>query len=202
MNEKPLIRVVDDDQSVCDALSYMLSMEGWEVKTFLNASDFLRGDIPSRKGVVILDVRMPGMTGLLLQEELVKREYSHPLIFLSGHGDIAMAVSTIKKGAANFLQKPVNTIELVKVLRECLEADQKVGEVSENEIVKLMSTLTPREQQVVKNLLEGQTNAEIAGRYQISIRTIEHHREAVYRKVGVNSIDQLKKKFRRYKMGF
>lgn len=199
MTEKPLIRIVDDDASVCDALAYMLGMEGWEVAAFHDAASFLRGDVPSRHGAAILDVRMPGMSGLRLQEELLSRRYPHPLVFLSGHGDIAMAVSTVKKGAVNFLQKPVNPVELVGVLKECLEADKLSKEKGEKAFSTPFTRFTRRERQVVESLVDGLTNVEIAERFGISVRTVEHYRESVYKKLGVNSAEALMKRMESYK---
>lgn len=193
MTEKPLIRIIDDDASVCDALAYMLRMEGWEVVVFYDASSFLRGDVPSRHGAAILDVRMPGMSGIELQEELIARRYPHPLVFLSGHGDIAMAVSTVKKGAVNFLQKPVNPVELVEVLKECLESDRHSEAARNRATERPYDSFTRRERQVVESLAAGLSNADIADRFGISVRTVEHYRESAYRKVGVNSLDALLK---------
>lgn len=190
MNSDPLIRVVDDDPSVRDGLSYMLRMEGFEVRTFTCADDFLRGDMPSRPGAVILDVRMPGLSGTQLQEELIARGYPHPIIFLSGHGDIGMAVSAVKKGAVDFLQKPVNAEELIKVLRESLAKDSE-AHLYDEKAEKLADSLTRRERQVISLLLDNLTNALIAERLGISVRTVENHREAAYRKLGVNSMDAL-----------
>ena len=105
MDKETLIRVVDDDDSVRNGLEYLLRMEGWKVKTFPSGLSFLQGDYPSVPGAVIIDVRMPGISGLELQDELIRRKYPHPVIFLSGHGDIGMAVKAVKKGGREFSSK-------------------------------------------------------------------------------------------------
>ncbi|WP_326520663.1 response regulator transcription factor [Mesosutterella porci] len=194
MDKETLIRVVDDDDSVRNGLEYLLRMEGWKVKTFPSGLSFLQGDSPSVPGAVIIDVRMPGMSGLELQDELIRRKYPHPVIFLSGHGDIGMAVKAVKKGAANFLQKPVNPGELVEVIRECMEQEEKRQELSKEAAQALLQRLTPRERQITALILQGLTNTAIAGRLGLSVRTVENHREAVYRKMNVNSLPALKSK--------
>lgn len=116
-----LIRIVDDDASVRDALQYMLEQEGFNVVAYAGAQEYLVNDMPSRPGVVVLDIRMPGMSGMRLQDEMIARNIVTPIIFLTGHGDVDMAVKALRKGAYHFLQKPVDTGELIQSLRECLE---------------------------------------------------------------------------------
>ncbi len=191
MNESPLIRVVDDDESVRAALTYMLQMEGLDVVTYDSADAFLRDERESRIGVLILDVKMPGKTGLQLHEELIARRYPRPIVFLSGHGDIGMAVTAVKKGAVNFLQKPINPSELMGVIRECLKAQAEGQKMTQTEVETIIRTLTPREKEIVGFLLTGLSNADIAQRLNLSIRTVEHHRESAYRKMGVHSQKEL-----------
>ncbi len=202
MKEKALIRVVDDDQSVREALTYMLQMEGLEVVTYASAADFLREERPSRPGVLILDVKMPQMTGLQLHQELIARNYPRPIVFLSGHGDIAMAVNAVKNGAVNFLQKPINPQELIQVIRDCLKSQENSQKFSQERVRDLLEFLTPRETQIVRLLLEGLTNADIAERLGLSVRTVEHHREAAYRKIGVRSLQELEEGLLEFKSQF
>ncbi|MFU0841474.1 MAG: DNA-binding response regulator [Burkholderia sp.] len=193
MSEPVLIRVVDDDPDVRDALIYMLRFEGWEVAAFENAASFLAGDVPSRRGVLILDVKMPGMSGLSLQDELLKRQYPNPIIFLTGHGDIGMAVSAVKKGAVNFLQKPINAPELIKVIKESLKSSSQ--EIPKQKALAAIQALSEREREIIGYLIHDLSNAQIAERLGISVRTVEHYRQSAYYKLGVHNLDELVEKF-------
>lgn len=188
--ENALIRIVDDDASVRDALVYMLEQEGFDTVAYASAEEFLVNDMPSRPGVVVLDVRMPGMSGTRLQDEMIARRIDTPIIFLTGHGDVDMAVKALRKGAYHFLQKPVDTDELVRTLRECLEKTRR-GLTAE-EAREAIGLLTPRERQIAKLLLQGGPNHGIAERLSLSVRTVENHRTSLYRKLRVNSYEELK----------
>lgn len=188
--ESALIRIVDDDASVRDALVYMLEQEGFDTVAYASAEEFLVNDMPSRPGVVVLDVRMPGMSGTRLQDEMIARRIDTPIIFLTGHGDVDMAVKALRKGAYHFLQKPVDTDELVRSLRECLEKTRR-GLTAE-EAREAIGLLTPRERQIAKLLLQGVPNHGIAERLNLSVRTVENHRTSLYRKLRVNSLEELK----------
>lgn len=185
-----LIRIVDDDASVRDALQYMLEQEGFNVVAYAGAQEYLVNDMPSRPGVVVLDIRMPGMSGMRLQDEMIARNIVTPIIFLTGHGDVDMAVKALRKGAYHFLQKPVDTGELIQSLRECLEKMR--NGLSSEEVRALLELLTPRERQITRLLLEGVPNHGIAVRLSLSVRTVENHRTSVYRKLRVNSYEELK----------
>lgn len=189
--ENALIRIVDDDASVRDALVYMLEQEGFDTVAYASAEEFLVNDMPSRPGVVVLDVRMPGMSGTRLQDEMIARRIDTPIIFLTGHGDVDMAVKALRKGAYHFLQKPVDTDELVRTLRECLEKTRR-GLTAE-EAREAIGLLTPRERQIAKLLLQGVPNHGIAERLSLSVRTVENHRTSLYRKLRVNSYEELKR---------
>lgn len=188
--ESALIRIVDDDASVRDALVYMLEQEGFDTVAYASAEEFLVNDMPSRPGVVVLDVRMPGMSGTRLQDEMIARRIDTPIIFLTGHGDVDMAVKALRKGAYHFLQKPVDTDELVRTIRECLEKTRR-GLTAE-EAQEAIGLLTPRERQIAKLLLQGVPNHGIAERLSLSVRTVENHRTSLYRKLRVNSYEELK----------
>ena len=188
--ENALIRIVDDDASVRDALVYMLEQEGFDTVAYASAEEFLVNDMPSRPGVVVLDVRMPGMSGTRLQDEMIERRIDTPIIFLTGHGDVDMAVKALRKGAYHFLQKPVDTDELVRTIRECLEKTRR-GLTAE-EAREALDLLTPRERQIAKLLLQGVPNHGIAERLNLSVRTVENHRTSLYRKLRVNSYGELK----------
>ena len=196
--ENALIRIVDDDASVRDALVYMLEQEGFDTVAYASAEEFLVNDMPSRPGVVVLDVRMPGMSGTRLQDEMIARRIDTPIIFLTGHGDVDMAVKALRKGAYHFLQKPVDTDELVRTIRECLEKTRR-GLTAE-EAREAIGLLTPRERQIAKLLLQGVPNHGIAERLNLSVRTVENHRTSLYRKLRVNSYEELKKLLGGWKM--
>lgn len=196
--ENALIRIVDDDASVRDALVYMFEQEGLDTVAYASAEEFLVNDMPSRPGVVVLDVRMPGMSGTRLQDEMLARKIETPIIFLTGHGDVDMAVKALRKGAYHFLQKPVDTDELVRTIRECLEKARRG--LSDEEAREALELLTPRERQIAKLLLQGVPNHGIAERLNLSVRTVENHRTSLYRKLRVNSYEELKKLLGGWKM--
>lgn len=189
-NEDTLIRVVDDDVSVRDALVYMLEQENFNTISYASAEEYLLSDMPSRPGVVVLDIRMPGMSGMRLQDEMIARNIATPIIFLTGHGDVDMAVKALRKGAYHFLQKPVDTDEFIRTIHECLDRTRNGRSVEEAQT--LLDLLTPRERQITKLLLQGVPNHGIAVRLGLSVRTVENHRTSVYRKLRVNSFNELK----------
>jgi two-component system response regulator DctR len=195
---KPLIRLVDDDLSVLAGLEYLLKIEGYESRSYTSAGDFLLGDDETVPGCAVLDIKMPGMSGLELQNNLIERKYPHPLIFLSGHGDIDIAVSAVKKGALDFLQKPINPERFLAIVSEAIETDRRLakGELSEEDLLRLLEKLTDREHQIIRLLLQGVANRDIAERLSLSTRTVENHRAAAYRKLEVNSLEQLTAKFK------
>ncbi len=126
-DEAPLIRIVDDDGDLRDALLYMLSQEGWEAAAFPDAESFLRSAAPSAPGVLILDVRMPGMSGIELHRELRRRGFEQPVIFLTAHGDIDMAVEELRHGAFHFLQKPLDPEKLLSAVAQAVEPTAESG---------------------------------------------------------------------------
>lgn len=192
-NRTPVVRLVDDDRELLDSLSFMLEMEDWKVRCYQNAREFLTQDMLSDPGCVILDVRMPGMTGLQLQQEMLAREIRLPIIFLSAHGDIDMAVDVMQAGAVTFLQKPVKTERLLQAIAGAVEADRKnhgtpFDEAAAREALK---TLTEREQQILGYLAKGLINRVIGERLSISERTVETHRASIYRKLRIKTASEL-----------
>ena len=186
----PLVRIVDDEESVRRSASFTLRVAGFNAVTYESARDFLDRDDLRHPGCVVLDVRMPGMSGTRLQDEMIARRIDTPIIFLTGHGDVDMAVKALRKGAYHFLQKPVDTDELVRTIRECLEKTRR-GLTAE-EAREAIGLLTPRERQIAKLLLQGVPNHGIAERLSLSVRTVENHRTSLYRKLRVNSYEELK----------
>jgi FixJ family two-component response regulator len=190
---KPLIRLVDDEPDQLMSLSLLLEGEGWETASYQSAAAFFAGDTPSRPGCLILDVRMPDVTGLQMQAEMNRREYPLPIIFLTGHGDVDMAVQTMKDGAKDFLQKPVNPERLLTAVAKIVQddLDQRAMPIDEAEWKKRFERLSSREQDVIRGAIKGLLNKQIALKMQISERTVQAHRNTAYRKLEVHSVADL-----------
>lgn len=191
--EKPLVRIVDDDPNQLASLEIMLSAEGWDVACYERASDFFAEDTPSRPGCLILDVRMPEISGLEMQEELNRREYPLPILFLTGHGDVDMAVHTLKKGAKDFLLKPVDAPRLLTSVATIVQedCDQRAMPLDSAAWKRKFRELTEREQEIVRYVASGLLNRQIAERLGISERTVHAHRLSAYRKLNVHNVADL-----------
>lgn len=191
--EKPLVRIVDDDPDQLASLEIMLSAEGWDVACYERASDFFAEDTPSRPGCLILDVRMPEISGLEMQEELNRREYPLPILFLTGHGDVDMAVHTLKKGAKDFLLKPVDAPRLLTSVATIVQedCDQRAMPLDSAAWKRRFRELTEREQEIVRYVASGLLNRQIAERLGISERTVHAHRLSAYRKLNVHNVADL-----------
>ncbi|MEO6959330.1 MAG: response regulator transcription factor [Burkholderiaceae bacterium] len=189
------IFIVDDDEAVRDSLRWLLEANGYRVKSFGGAEEFLNAYDPDQIGVLIVDVRMPGMSGLELQEELIARKAPLPIVFITGHGDVPMAVSTMKKGAVDFLEKPFNETDLRTIVARMLE--QACERVTQNQVLKshqaVLNRLTTREQQVLERIVAGRLNKQIAGDLNISIKTVEAHRANIMEKLEVTTVADLMK---------
>lgn len=192
---KCLIRTVDDDPAMREALEFMLTAEGWRVKTYENGRAFLTDDAPSTPGCAILDVRMPGMSGLELQQEMNVRGYALPIIFLTGNGDIDMAVSAMRDGAMDFVQKPVRQERLLKAIaRAVTRSVSETGAVeTEGAIRAKVQELTDREREIAELIGKKLTNRQISERTGITVRTVEVHRAAIIRKLGVRNPDEIER---------
>lgn len=191
--EKPLVRIVDDDPDQLASLEIMLSAEGWDVACYERASDFFAEDTPSRPGCLILDVRMPEISGLEMQEELNRREYPLSILFLTGHGDVDMAVHTLKKGAKDFLLKPVDAPRLLTSVATIVQedCDQRAMPLDSAAWKRKFRELTEREQEIVRYVASGLLNRQIAERLGISERTVHAHRLSAYRKLNVHNVADL-----------
>ena len=183
--EKPLVRIVDDDPDQLASLEIMLSAEGWDVACYERASDFFAEDTPSRPGCLILDVRMPEISGLEMQEELNRREYPLPILFLTGHGDVDMAVHTLKKGAKDFLLKPVDAPRLLTSVATIVQED------CDQRAMPLDSAAWKRKFRELTYVASGLLNRQIAERLGISERTVHAHRLSAYRKLNVHNVADL-----------
>lgn len=194
IKQKALVRILDDDEAHGQALKLYLELEGWQVAVYTQARRFFAEDRPSVPGCLVLDVRMPELTGLECQRMLNERQSNIPIIFISGHGDIDMAVQTILNGAYDFLQKPVDEERLVRsVLRAATDSVMKAeGKVSDEAAVALVRTLTERELEVAKLVAQGLVSRTIAERLGISPRTAELHRSHALKKLSAASPEQLK----------
>lgn len=188
-----LIRIVDDDDSLRDALRFVLETEGWRVADHAGAREFLTRDAPSTPGCVVLDIRMPGMSGIEAQRAMLERGIDLPIIFLTGHGDIDMAVSALQEGALDFIQKPVDNERLLAVIAYEASANlaKRAGRVDAATLLERAASLTERELEIARALADGLVNREIAERLQIAQRTVEVHRAAVMRKLGIRKPAEL-----------
>jgi FixJ family two-component response regulator len=187
---EPRVYIVDDDEAVRDALSMMLRAAGHTVETFESAEAFIdkRGD--ARTGCLVLDVRMPGMSGLELQDLLAQRNSSLPVVFLTGHGDIPMAVRSVKRGAFEFLQKPVDDARLIEIVAAAL-ADEQSTDAVVGGLPPAVGALSRREREVLDLILKGQRTRAIAEALFISVKTVEFHRSRIHAKLGVASMAEL-----------
>ena len=190
-----LIRVVDDDRAVSKAIQFLLENEDWTVQVFSSGEEFLVNEAPSVPGCIILDVQMGGISGIEVHKELIARESKVPIIFLTAHGDIPMAVEAMKEGAAEFLVKPLDPEKLLQLVEKHVEWDIKRRQwsVSKEEAERRVESLTLRERQIVELVLKDLSNQEIAEALKLSRRTIECHRQVAYKKLQVNNVKELRK---------
>jgi FixJ family two-component response regulator len=194
------IFLIDDDVAVCHALSVLLEMSGYRIRTYHSAESFLGEVEHTTKGIVLVDQRLTGMSGLELQAELANRGIILPIIFISGHGDIQMSVKAIKNGAINFLEKPLNNEELLTAIREAfsLVHAKRAHHRTVAELTRCHANLTSREWQVMGHVAAGKTNKEIAHLLGLSMRTIEVHRKSVMKKMVAESVPDLVRKYAMY----
>ena len=188
-----IIHVVDDDEALRDSMTWMLEGNNYKVATYESAEAFLRVISPAMAGCVVLDVRMPGMNGLELFEELGRRRCTLPVVFITGHGDVPMAVSALKKGAVDFIEKPFSEADMLRLIEQCLtlERDNRDKRLQEADTVRRLDHLTQREREVLELIIIGKLNKQIADVLGISIKTVEVHRARVMEKMGVNSLAEL-----------
>lgn len=188
-----LIRIVDDDTDLLEATELMLTFSGWRVKCYARASEFLAGDAPSDPGCLILDIRMPDMTGIELQAELNARHYDLPIIVLTGHANVDIAVTTFRAGAFDFLQKPVDEEALMNVIARAAGESlrKKRGIPVGEDLQRRLETLTAREATVLQYMREGLNTRGIAERLGISERTVYEYRTVIYQKLGTKDVDAL-----------
>ena len=190
----PTVFVVDDNPSIRESLSLLLSSAGYSVNTFASAKEFLESEhSTSGPACLVLDVKMPGISGLDLQKELTSRNYAIPVIFITGHGDIPMSVQAMKKGAVDFLSKPFDDGQLLDAVKVALLKDSQArSDLNEQKhIMQRLDSLTTRENEILTYLITGLLNKQIAYELKISERTVKAHRKQVFDKMGVNSMAEL-----------
>ena len=182
----PVVHVVDDDEALRDSLRWLLESARHCVATYATAESFLATYDPERAGCLVLDIRMPGMSGLELQDELKRRGHTIPIIFVTGHGDVPMAVNAVKKGALEFIEKPFNDKAFLVLIKNALAFDAETRRAAAR-----LVTLTRREREVMELIVTGKRNQDIAAKLSINIKTVEAHRANVMRKTGVGSLAEL-----------
>jgi FixJ family two-component response regulator len=185
--------LVDDDDAVRDALQMLLTVSGLQVRGFASAESFLEYYRPEYPGCLILDIRMPGMSGLKLQEELLERRINLPIIFITAHGDIPTAVDAVKRGAVEFIEKPFDDYRLMCLVLDALELDAqtRLNASADLSLENRLASLTRRERQVLERVLAGKTSRAISEELYISVRTVEFHRRKVMHKLHADSLREL-----------
>ncbi len=193
MNSEPTVFVVDDDQAMRNSLKWLIESIGMQVQTYGSADEFLNGYYPGRAGCLLLDVRMPGMSGLELQAYLERQNYRLPVIIITGHGDIGMAVKAMKAGAVDFIEKPFHDEALLSSIRSALDFDKKQRGLQSQraQIATRLAELTPREHEVMDMVTDGRSNKEIAAALGVSAKTVEAHRARVMDKMRATSLAEL-----------
>lgn len=190
---EPVIFIIDDDPSVRTSLLRLLRSFGYEARAFDSAEHFLEQEPFRGTGCIILDIRMPGIGGMALQDELCKTQCSLPIVFITGHGDIPMSVRAMKKGAADFLPKPFEDRQLLDAVVKAVEKSRQAGTIR-NELSNVqmrLDRLTPREHEIVPYIIAGLLNKQIAFKLNIAEKTVKVHRAHIMEKLGVNSIAEL-----------
>jgi len=192
-DQAPTAYVVDDDESIRTLWRWLMESNGIAVRTFATAGEFIESYRTGDAGCLVLDLKLPGMSGLELQEYLNRRDIEIPIVFVTGHGDVPAAVSAIKGGAIDFIQKPFGHREVLSIIEKAFQRDAEIRERRNRRlrITGRLATLTEREQEVLRRVIEGKPNKIIAADLDISMKTVEFHRAKVMEKMGVTSVAEL-----------
>jgi len=193
--KKGNIYVVDDDEAVRDSLQWLLEGKDYRVRCFDSAESFLSRYDPREVACLLVDIRMPGISGLELQDRLIERKSPLPIVFITGHGDVPMAVTTMKKGAMDFIPKPFKEEELLSMVERMLDQAREAFADYQHAANRdaLMGKLTARESQVLERIVAGRLNKQIADDLGISIKTVEAHRANIMEKLNANTVADLLK---------
>jgi len=193
MSNEQTVFIVDDDPAVRDALSWMIGTLQHPVETFDSAQAFLDAYDSEKSGCLVLDVRLPGMSGLQLQQKLKDENIQLPVIIITGHGDVPMAVRAMQSGALNFFEKPFRDQEVLDCIQEALQQDAHLRENTESnkEVLERINILTPREKELMKLMVNGDANKVIAATCGISVKTVEVHRARIMSKMQARSLPAL-----------
>ena len=189
-----IVFIVDDDEAVRQSTAWLIESIGIKVRTFISADEFLE-QYNNEQGCIVMDVRMPGMSGIEAQDEMKSRAINLPLIFITGHGDVPMAVRALKKGAFDFIEKPFNDQLLLDSIQRGLKFNNEAMEsfIHNESINERIAALTPREKEVMKRVTDGKPNKVIALELNVSIKTVEVHRARMMEKMAVGSVAELVK---------
>lgn len=190
---KPIVHIIDDDDAIRSSLRLLIKTSGLHPETYESAEELLDKADLHKHGCLVVDVRMPGMTGLELQQHLNNNDFKIPLIIITGHGDIDMAVQAMRSGARDFLEKPVDNEKLVQRINECLDLDTKQlnSDHEKQKSQDLIEKLSSREREVMDYLIKGKLNKVIAAELDISVRTVEAHRANLMHKMEARSLSDI-----------
>jgi FixJ family two-component response regulator len=190
---RPTAYIVDDDEAIRTLWRWLMESNGIAVQTFASAAEFIAGYRECSLSCLVLDVRLPGMSGLELQEYLTRQGIEIPIVFVSGHGDVPTAVSAIKGGAVDFIQKPFGYREVLSIIRRAFERDAEIREkrARRAQLAERLAALTEREREVMHGVIGGKLNKVIADELDISVKTVEFHRAKVMEKMGAASVAML-----------
>lgn len=198
MSPEPIVFIIDDDEAVREGLKWLIESVELKAQTYVSAQEFLEKYEAGPPGCLLVDIRMPGMSGLALQQVLKSRSFDLPIIILTGHGNVTMAVDAMKAGAFDFIEKPFQNQRLLDRVQDAIDDSirKNIDNEKRAEVMKLLELLTPREHQVLNMVVAGETNKAIAFRLDISEKTVEVHRAKVMEKLGAASLADLIRKTR------
>jgi FixJ family two-component response regulator len=193
LDPQPTVFVIDDDASMRRALTYLFQSAGYKVETHSSAEKFLKRKHYDGVGCIVLDVRMPGLSGMELQEKLMGSDYRMPIIFLTGHGEVSMGVDAMKKGAIDFLTKPCDDEQLLAAVDSAIEKDKQArGSYKEKQEIRgRIELLTPRENEILRYVISGMLNKQTAAKLGIAEQTVKIHRGRIMEKLGAESVADL-----------